>query len=239
MHMPYKWRLARKDSEWDLAIAFDLDLSPLEKAGFTLLDPASYFDDPDGNRWLALCCSERTWFWGQRILSLLYPVRITNPNGAFIRAMQPYLCAKSDLAHGISIYPRQTCIGPISSIRGAGGLLLGQPSIFHVLPQPLHGQNYHCDFYYKGHADDQEELAQLVFYLCDEKNEPKEMILSLPLMGTKGALRHINFDFPSFPPGSGIFITCQYRWLAPLEVFQIQIRERRADWPRKYLYGDV
>jgi hypothetical protein len=239
IHLPYKFHLIKKaDGGFDFTMKFDLDLSPLQEAGFSILDPTAYFDDPDGNRWLALCCSERTWFWGQRILSLLWPIEIKNPDGAFIRAMQSFMCQKADFAQAISLYPRQRTMGPTTFVSGAGGIILGKRSLFHANPKTMHAQEYHCDFYYAGYAAPEHELAELGFYLCKD-GKPTQMHMQIPLQGTGDAIQRVEFDLPPLPPNIELMITCQYHWTAPIEFFHLQLREQRTDWPRPTLYGAV
>ena len=234
-HIPYHWRLTR---DWQFSLTFDQDFSPLLRMGFSILDPTCYFDDPDGNRWLGICASERTWFWGQYVLSMLWPIEIKNPDGKFLRAMAPFRCAKADLPQGISIYPSQHTAPAVSGVRGSTGVILGHPTLFVSKPTRFTGTQYTCDFYYRAHADTSVEVANVPIYICEGLN-PTQMVMALPLMGTEGKVQRVTFDLPALPGDCDVMAMCHYRWNAPLEFFHLMFREQKSDWPRKTLYQDA
>lgn len=74
-HHPFLWQ-ATQGELTSLAMSFDFD--PLIRAGFNIIDPTSLFQDGSGNLYVALCCSERDWFYEQMFLNLVLPVTVTN-----------------------------------------------------------------------------------------------------------------------------------------------------------------
>ena len=209
LHLPFKWNLTDK-----FTISYDQDFSCLE--GFSIIDATSYFYDPDGNRWLGLCCSERHWFWGQRVLSILWPIKIKNSEGKFIQSMPRV--KKTELGHGINIYPANEYAG-YSYARGALGNILGKNELFIIKPKKLKARKYKCDFYYTGYGEKNKEIGKLIFF---DKNMIHQCV---PLMGTNGKIERVVFDLPEFKSDE-VGIKCDYYWTGSIEFFHLQLRER-------------
>jgi hypothetical protein len=77
-HTPFHWSFSRGDG---FEAVFPADFEAVRKAGFGIIDPTSLVTLPDGRMFVGLCCSQRDWFFPQRFVNALVPVKIVRSDG--------------------------------------------------------------------------------------------------------------------------------------------------------------
>ncbi|WP_110759442.1 hypothetical protein [Rhizobium sp. UGM030330-04] len=77
-HYPFFWSLSDRS---ELKVSQEEGFVPLVRRGYGIIDPTSLFEGPDSQLYLSICASERDWFYAQKFIETIIPVKFSGSSG--------------------------------------------------------------------------------------------------------------------------------------------------------------